>query len=251
MDSNYLTGSCSYCGAEQIEHYKFCSSCGKRNSESSRIDHLKDKFSEINIKSIIIYSVLTIVLLLIMAFTDESFELLVIWTVGFAIIDLGFAAYQPVVYKLMDIRKIKILPIISIVLICIGSGFVVSFLMDELNLILFEKTDNTLDLFYHLDQPLLYSIIVIGVFPALFEELAFRGFIFNNFKLLGGIKSAVWGSSFLFALIHFSLLSIIWLVPFALLLSFYRNRYNTIIYGIIGHFTHNTTTLLIEYFNIY
>ena len=251
--SSYLSEKsvCTKCGAEHPIDFRFCSHCGTRNALSVKIERRKGKLADINIKSILSYSFVLIVTLIIAAFTEESFEFLVFWTVGFAIIDLGFAAYQPSVYKLFNLGSIKILPLLSIVIICIATGVIVSFSMDKLNLLLYGQTETLLDVFYLQDQPLLYSIIIIAVFPAIFEEIAFRGFIFNNFKFLGGLKAAFWGSSFLFALVHFSMIGLIWIIPFALLLSFYRNKYNTLIYGVIGHFIHNSVAVLIEYYAIF
>jgi uncharacterized protein len=94
-------------------------------------------------------------------------------------------------------------------------------------------------------------MIFVAVFPALFEELAFRGFVYNSINNLVGSKSAIWGSAFLFALVHFSLLSLVWLLPFGLLLAYFRNKYSSLLYGIIGHFTHNALVILIEYYQIF
>ena len=242
--------NCATCGKEQPMGYKFCSNCGTRNSVWTRNDYIKSRLADINIKSVLLYTTIVIILLLVYAFTEESFELLVAGSVIFAGIDMGFAAYQPSVFKLFSFRNIRILPLLSIIILCTVTGFVVSFSMDKLNLLIYGQTETMLDVFNHLDYPLFYSIIIIAVFPAIFEELAFRGFVFNNFNFLGGVKAAFWGSSFLFALVHFSLLSLIWIIPFALMLSFYRNKYNTLIYGIVGHFIHNSTVVMIEYYNL-
>ena len=250
MDNSSQLVFCKKCGKEQNTGYKFCSSCGTRSSVRIRKDLLKSRLAEINIKSVLLYTIIIIVLLLIYAFTEESFGLLVVGSLIFAVIDLGFAAYQPSVFKLFNFREIGILPLLSIIFLCTLTGFTVSFSMDKLNLLIYGQTETMLDVFNHLDHPLIYSIIIIAVFPAIFEELAFRGFIFNNFKFLGGVKAAFWGSSFLFALVHFSLLSLIWIIPFALMLSYYRNKHNTLIYGMVGHFIHNSTVVLIEYYNL-
>jgi membrane protease YdiL (CAAX protease family) len=248
MDSLSQFAICPTCGAQQNIDFKFCTHCGKRNVNAIKKEHLKDNWFRENLNSLLIYSIFSIMLLLVAAFTEESIEILVLWSVGFAIVDLFFAAYQPQVFKLLNLRKIQLLPLLSIIAFCTLSAFIVYFSMEWLNNVIQGDTTLTIQPFLDLDHPLLYSIIVIAVFPAIFEELAFRGFVFNNFKVIGGHQSAIWGSAFLFALVHFSLLSLVWLLPFGLLLSHFRNKYSTILYGMVGHFIHNSTVVLIEYY---
>ncbi len=251
MENLPLIQVCSYCNQEQATDYKFCADCGRRNVDDLKIERQKSTGVNRNIRSLAIYALLSIILLLIGAFTDETIEDLIIWSVVFAIVDITFAFYQPSVWALLKPNLIKLLPLITITTICIASGFIVSYSMGKMNFFLFEEDYTTMHLFYHLKYPLLYAIILIAVFPALFEELAFRGFVYNNLKVIGGEKSAIWGSTFLFALVHFSLLSLIWLIPFALMLSHYRKKYSTLLYGMVGHFTHNATTILIEYYELF
>ncbi len=241
---------CPFCAHEQLVHFKYCSNCGKRNSIDIKVEHEIDNKFNSNIKFLATYSLLLIVLLLIAALNEQTLEILVLWTACFAIIDAVFATMQVSVWRLLKINTVKMLPLLSIVVICISTGFIVSYSMNHLNRILFHETFNSFQLFQHLEYPLFYATIIMAVFPAFFEELAFRGFVFDNLTFIGGEKSAIWGSTFLFALVHFSMLSFIWLIPFALLLSYYRKKYSSLIYGIIGHFTHNATTLLIEYYEL-
>jgi membrane protease YdiL (CAAX protease family) len=167
---------------------------------------------------------------------------------GLPLVDLIFAAFQPQVYKLFNVLKIRLLPLIGIISICIVSGFAVSYCMEWLNIVLSDEVTLYLPIYLHLDHPLIYAIIFTAAFPAIFEEIAFRGFVYDNFKAIGGVRSAIWGSSFLFALVHFSLLSLVWIMPFGLLLAYFRTKYSSLLYGMVGHFVHNTTVVLIEYY---
>lgn len=241
---------CAKCGHEHSAGFKFCSNCGKRNFTDIKNELESESQFYIHIQYLVAYSLLSIILLLIIALNENTFKILIFWTACFAIIDIVFASMQMSVWKLLKVNTIKILPFLSIVGICIGSAFLVSYTMNQLNLILFQDEYSSFQLFQHLEHPLLYAIIIVAVFPAFFEELAFRGFVFDNLNFIGGEKSAIWGSAFLFALVHFSLLSLIWLIPFALILSHYRKKYSTLTYGIIGHFIHNATTILIEYYEL-
>lgn len=241
---------CSYCDHAQIESFKFCTNCGKRNISFYKSELLEDKHHKVNLRLLSIYAIFSIVLLIIAAFTENTLEVLIVWTASFAAIDIVFATIQPSVWELLRVDQVRLIPLLSIILICLCSGFVVSFSMDYINMALFQETTQYIHLFEHLENSLLIAILIIAVFPAIFEELAFRGFVFSNLQVIGGKQSAIWGSTFLFALVHLSLLSFIWLIPFGLLLSYFRKKYSTIIYGIAGHFVHNATVTLIEYYEI-
>jgi membrane protease YdiL (CAAX protease family) len=239
---------CTYCGSEEPQSFKFCTHCGKRNAAINQLEAKKDGWFRKNLHALLVYFILSVILLLFAAFTEETFETVVIWSLGFAFVDLIFAAFQPQVYKLFNVLKLRLLPLVAIIAFCIASGFIVSFSMEWLNGVLWDEVIFHLPIYMHLDHPLTYAIIFTAAFPAIFEEIAFRGFVYDNFKAIGGVKSAIWGSSFLFALVHFSLLSLVWILPFGLLLGYFRTKYSSLLYGMIGHFVHNTTVVLIEYY---
>lgn len=245
-----LSEECAYCKQEQVIDFKFCSNCGKRNAQIIKEEQQTEKLFNANLVLVSVYSLFTIVLLIIAAFTDDTLENLVIWTVCFAVIDIGFTLYQPAVWKLLKTGSVHLLPLASIILICICTGIVVSYSMDNLNRILFDEVVSTNYYFVDLQYPLLIEILMIAVCPAIFEEIAFRGFVYDNLQVISGEQSAIWGSAFLFGLVHFSLLSLVWIIPFGLFLAHFRRKYATLIYGIVGHFVHNTTTILIEYYDL-
>lgn len=243
------TESCEYCGFEQNQGFTFCSSCGKRNSNKDKREENKFLSLDKNIQLLGWYSIITIAFVIVGALTENTLEMLLVFSILLAVIDLGFVSTQPEVWKLYSIKNFKLLPAIAIFLICIVTAFIVSFTMDYLNSKLFEQEYSLLELFTHLDHPLLYAILLVAVYPAIFEEMAYRGFVYNSLDKINGYKSALWGSTFLFAISHISLLSIIWIIPFGLMLAFFRAKYSSIYYGMIGHFTHNATILLIEYYS--
>ena len=244
-----MTEFCGFCKEEQHTNFRFCSNCGKRNRKKIIEEQIKESFFNKNLTLISVYVLFSVSLLLIAGLTDDTLENLIIWTLSFAVIDIAFAVFQPGVLSLMDLKKVELFPLISIILICLGSGVSVSYSIDQLNIFLFDETISNYFYFVHLENPLPFAILLIAVCPAIFEELAFRGFVYNNLQVISGEKAAVWGSTFLFALVHFSLLSMFWLIPFGLLLAHFRKRYNSILYGIVGHFTHNATTMVIEHYN--
>ena len=105
--------------------------------------------------------------------------------------------------------------------------------------------------FSRFKYPLVLMLSVIALMPAIFEELAYRGFVMGGLLKLLDARQAIFLSSFLFALIHLSLISFFWLMPFALFLAYIRKKENTIWYGVLVHFVFNTITCLIEYYSLY
>lgn len=243
--------ACTYCAHEQPASFKFCANCGKRNSAIAEKEKKAENAYKSNLNRLATYAFITLGLLITSSLTDDTLEVLIGVTIVFAVVDVIFGVIQPSVWKLIDISNVRLLPMVCIIGIGLCSGIVVSFSMDHLNLLLFEETSGYMYLFYHLENPLWMAILFIAVFPAIFEELAFRGFVFNNLQVIGGEKSAVFGSAFIFALVHLSLLSFVWIIPFGVLLAYFRRKYSTLIYGMVGHFVHNTVTILIEYYDIF
>jgi len=242
---------CHNCGAEQKLDYRFCNKCGAQNIKSFKNKLKKDRDYNKNLKYLAIYTLILLPLLVISSFTMDEFHLLVIWTISFAVLDIIFASIQPEVWRLFKIGHLKLKPLLLVVLIGLVSAVVVHVSVEKLNLFLDLDTYKYDEIFGGLEYSLIYGIVLIALFPAIFEELAFRGFIFNNLERLAGKKSAIWGSSFLFGLVHFSLLSLYWLIPFGLILAYFRNKYNTLLYGIVGHFVHNATITVIDHYQLF
>ena len=95
-------------------------------------------------------------------------------------------------------------------------------------------------------KQLAVGILAMCAAPAFFEELMFRGIIFNHFRRFGSAAAIVL-SAFLFAIVHYSALNFIG--PFVLVLIFglITAKTHRIIYAIIGHFAVNLTALVLTY----
>ncbi len=237
--------ACVKCGNLQDRSYKFCAKCGFKN-QINEIKRAGINHQDWLIRFLAFYAIGTIVLLIIAAYTPESIGVTLFWSILFAFVDIGFTIKKPSVWKVVKFNTLKLGYLVLVFAVFIVSGFVVSYSMDFLNNNLFFDFYDELLIFKESENPLIVSIIFIAIFPAIFEELAFRGFVFDALDELGGKNAALWGSSFIFALVHFSLISIFWLLPFGLLLGYIRTRTNNIIYGMLGHFAHNLTVVVIS-----
>ena len=97
-------------------------------------------------------------------------------------------------------------------------------------------------------HPLLYMILSIGVVPGIFEELAFRGFVYNNLKNIMTERTTMWVTTFLFTILHLSPISFLFIIPIGYFFAYLRMRTGHIWYGVIGHFTYNSIICLIDYY---
>lgn len=95
--------------------------------------------------------------------------------------------------------------------------------------------------------PLLLSLLSTAVMPALTEELAFRGILFGQLERLTGRASTVIVTAIVFAFIHFSMLSMFWLLPAGLLYGWIRAREGHIWWGVLFHMAHNATVVFTEF----
>lgn len=130
--------------------------------------------------------------------------------------------------------------------IAIASSVVVQFVSKWINVSLFDTDNNYYYAFIGYKHPALYMLLVTAVAPALFEELAYRGYVLGALLKLVERRQAIFISAFVFALIHLNMISFVWLLPFALFLGYIRIKENSLWYGIMFHFTFNAVSCLFE-----
>ncbi|MBI1185456.1 CPBP family intramembrane metalloprotease [bacterium] len=148
--------------------------------------------------------------------------------------------------RLVNPAKLKLGLLFNMVFIGMGTAILVNFSNSYLGILLGQYSEGILLEYEETTHPVLYAMLFSAVMPAIFEEMAFRGFLFNALQKLVSPFATVLISSAFFALVHFSFLSAYWLLPFGLLLGYLRLRYHTIWYGVLLHFTHNACVLVFE-----
>jgi len=82
-------------------------------------------------------------------------------------------------------------------------------------------------------------VFVIGVTPAICEEILFRGFVLKNLEKVSRPAIAIFLTGFLFAIYHFQPFNIIPLIALGSFLTFIVYYSNSIYLGIICHFLNN------------
>src|SRR5262249_38781562 len=145
------------------------------------------------------------------------------------------------------IRKVKWHILLLVSAGCIALAFPVHYIVTVLQE--YSNAEDVSFLEYYKDStyPLLTTLFFVGIIPGVFEELSFRGNLYACLHELSGTKAAIITSAFLFGLIHFTILSLPWLVGIGLFFAWLRHKYQTVWYGMAGHFLYNSTLVLFEY----
>ncbi|MFZ6010642.1 MAG: type II CAAX prenyl endopeptidase Rce1 family protein [Bacteroidota bacterium] len=250
-ESAALERQCVACGHAVSESASFCSACGKP------IEHVTP--GQLDAMTVLtptlIYYFVTLLLLGIYKFTnvwDSSFESTVVVTIfDVAIVVIFWILYGRSLAPLFSFKNVRIKIVLLVMLGCVAGAVVVHYLAAAINVAI-----NDHDVFYDYlifgttDHPKLFAVLFICVQPAIFEEVAFRGFLFNNVQQLTTQETTVYVTSFMFGVLHLAFLSLFWLVPIGLAFAFLRKRYNTLWYGIVGHFTYNFIIIFFDYINL-
>ena len=92
----------------------------------------------------------------------------------------------------------------------------------------------------------LLSLGCVAVVPALFEELFFRGMLLREYEAYGARKAII-VTSLTFAMLHGNIYSLGFTMILGVLCAIVTVRTNSVISGMIVHFTVNATSLTLEY----
>ena len=96
---------------------------------------------------------------------------------------------------------------------------------------------------------LLLNILIIGVIPALGEELLFRGVIQKElFSIYGKIHMSIWITAFLFSAMHLQFLGFIPRFLIGGLLGYLFYWSGSIWLPILAHFVNNAGAVILSYF---
>lgn len=229
----------------------FCSHCGKRlQIEAIAIE--EEYESHVKKVSVFFFTLLAYIAILHFTHFAVGFEGSLLADVLFILIVVVFTVIHfNSIKPQFSFNTIKPLAVLLTLICATAFACIVHVFANLMNKSLFDNVEvSYLDHYKETSNPLLWAILSIGVMPAIFEEIAFRGILFRELELITTTPAVILITSILFTLLHFSFLSVIWLFPGALALGYLRARYKTINYGILAHFTYNTSIVLIEYYTM-
>ncbi|MDQ3111248.1 MAG: CPBP family glutamic-type intramembrane protease [Bacteroidota bacterium] len=247
--------SCPGCQAEVHPLAKFCSSCGKIIvAPNIELKLAEEKKSTTALQSVIGLYFIMLVVCIILKFTNLEGTFFVL-NVADLFIDgavLIFAAFnfhelKHNLFRFSSSPKWAhfrwwVFPVIIVaaVIACLG--------VDKLVNIYQEIEGHRFYAYMYEDtaHPFLWAVIGIALQPAIFEELAFRGVMFNKLKVIMDPGAVIIVTGMLFAILHLSPVSMIWLLPFGLIAGWMRNKSGHLWYGITLHFFYNLTSVVLD-----
>jgi membrane protease YdiL (CAAX protease family) len=239
---------CPKCETENTKAHPFCGKCGTK-----LIARPEDNYHvAVRNTKVFFFILLGYIALLNFAKFKSNYITSLITDLIFAGIVITFFLLN---YKvLIAFIRPKVSNVKLLIILCVSFpafAFIITHFADFLNQSSFNSNNSSYYEHYSDSPfPLLFCIISIGVFPAIFEEIAFRGILFNELKNIMSVNATIILTTILFTILHFSFISFLWIFPIGLLFGYLRSKYNTLIYGIIGHFIYNTSIVLIQYFNL-
>lgn len=234
---------CWSCGNEVGENARYCRHCGAA-LEPDLKETIGQKSGRIWLVGV--YFALTLALCSIAQYSEwHEIETLLIFD---ALLIAGTVIFAAAGWKhirfSLSLRGFSLSRASFYILIAAGFSIMVQYTMTWLNRNLFEQDIYYYQAFSDMPYPLLISILVMAVEPAIIEELGFRGLIQGTLNTVLDKPQSLSITAFAFAIIHLSLISIIWLMPFALLLGYIRMREGNLWYGVLMHFVFNTIAVL-------
>lgn len=246
-EASTMEWQCTHCHQQNDTAYRFCKSCGK-----PRFQFLSE-FAGRNVYSVMaLYFTLLIAILVIwatdlleMGWRGELVSSLMIAGITLLFVFTDIQDF----YRYIFPQRIR-WQLIGLIVVCAPLfSFAVSNAVNWVNDSLFHVQLDGFENYWGSPNPLFFAILFTAVFPAIFEELAFRGVVFSKGKGVFSLKQSIWVSSILFTFLHLSVISFLWIMPFALVLGYLRARYRTVFYGICIHFLHNFTAVVVEYYH--
>jgi uncharacterized protein len=241
---------CPSCQANVVDSDAFCGACGKALSQPDEHHTNEDIFNRI--APTLLFYFANLMLLAVYKLTpvfSEDFDGLIAVSIIDILMVTGFSIYfWKSLAPLFSLRFIKIHVLLGTMISAVVCALIVNVVADFINFSLFEEVSSYDSHFTEeLAHPFLWATLLICVQPALFEELTFRGFLFNNINGVTSTMGTILITSFMFGFMHLSFLSLMWLIPLGLAAAWLRSRYNTLWYGMVAHFFYNFTITALEF----
>lgn len=254
MNTHQITGTyyCEGCNKEVKSHHRFCYNCGEPLGFNGMHINL---YNNPALQAAFSFFCIYLFICLAVHFTDlfNNYSKLFWVEIFIAVITLiyvrkNFNSIKP----LLHFHNFSILRLAGCISLAAIGSVIVNIIVSKLNLSFFGTDSGYYNRYSIYTMPALVMIYSIAVNPAIFEELAFRGVIFNYLNSFLNSRLVVIITGFMFAIVHLNLISLFWLVPFGILVGVMRKRSGTIWYGVIFHFTFNFIAVLFDlYKNAY
>ena len=237
---------CVKCGAALAPTDVFCGSCGMKRRQDVSV---KEKQS---IRQVIIFYITFLVFAIVsyvIYLESESLlteivleSVFILLTIMFSLMDFSR------ILKLYSIKYINWKNLGFSIIFPVFTAAIVYYGISGLNVLLMEEDYNMMYDYMDYENSFLWAFIFIAIVAPIFEELAFRGYLFNQLMNFASPRVTIIATALIFALVHFSFISVLWIFPFGLVLGYLRYKYRTLWLGMLVHFIHNLLVLLLDYY---
>jgi len=237
---------CNECDVPAAAYHRYCRNCGAFLNEQATTINI---FNNQNLRFAFAFYFAYLVICLLVKHTPyfNTYQQLFWVELLLAGITTAFAFQnRSSILPVVRFNNFKPLLLGLLIILAAVSSIVINFTIRKVNITFFNSEISYYEGYKMYHHPLALMVYSIALLPSIFEELAFRGVMYNYCKTFLDERLVVAVTAFLFAIMHLSLLSLVWLLPFAFLLGHLRRRYNTIWYGVAFHFTFNLTACIID-----
>ena len=224
----------------------YCGKCGaKRTVETLKKEKESIRQVIIFYLTFLVYAIVSFVIYLE---SDSLITEIVLETV-FVLLTVMFSLMDfKRILKLYSFRYINWRNLVFSIIFPVCTAGIVYYGIEWVNRFLEEDSYNMFYDYAMYENSFLWAFIFVAIIAPVFEELAFRGYLFNQLLNVTNARVTIIATALIFALVHFSFISILWIFPFGIVLGFLRYKYRTLWLGMIVHFIHNFLILLLEYY---
>lgn len=245
-DHDISVDTCAECSTHAAVHHRYCQNCGAYLPDQSVPINI---FNNTALRRVFIFYFIYLFICLLVKHTSwfETYDQL-FWVELLLAGITTFYAWQNRhdIKPLLQTRNIKWSIILAVIMVAGGTSLLVSLTVREVNITFFNAEVSYYQGFRSYFFPIVLMVYSIAMLPAFFEELAFRGVLFNYCITFLDERLVVAVTAFLFAIMHLSLISMVWLIPFGFFIGYLRQRYQTLWYGVVFHFVFNLTACLVD-----
>ena len=235
---------CQTCKNEVKSFHRFCYNCGSYLAPSQlRLHKNRD------LQSAFLFFFIYLIVCFVVRFTGlfNSYNNLFWIEMLLAAITLVYAAINfRTIKPVLLFRNFNWQRLAGCIFLAAIASAIINIVISKLNISFFGTDESFYGRYSIYSMPVLVMIYSIAVYPALFEELAFRGVIYSYLDNFMDEKLVVIITAFMFGIVHLNFISLFWLVPFGILTGTMRKRFGTIWYGVIFHFTFNLVAVLFD-----
>ncbi|MDB5191231.1 MAG: family intrarane metalloprotease [Segetibacter sp.] len=241
-----VQSSCDECEVNVLDHQRFCPNCGAHLSAEPVTINI---FNHSSLRQLFFFYFSYLFVCLLVKYTTwfDSYDEMFWIEIVLAVITLRFAWLNRTELRpVLKFNNFRWYLLIGVIGLAVGASSVISYSVQEVNVTFFNSEVSYYKAYRLYYFPALLMIYSIALMPAIFEEITFRGVMYNLTASFLDERLAVIVTAFLFAIMHLSLISLIWLLPFGIFIGHLRRKYNTIWYGVVFHFMFNFTAVFID-----